>query len=136
MWCGWCAAFVSAGRISGLETGAVHPMGAAGPMQCMLTRTGLQEAATAQHASRAPTHTSNLQPVLPCPAHACGHTHPLPPSASCVTVLDDDSYAANGIKHCVRPTDMAGKSAALILRRIQPAAMRRAHVRRGEGGYD
>jgi hypothetical protein len=38
-------------------------------------------------------------------------------------VLQEASYAANGIKHCVRPADMAGKSAALILRRINPAAM-------------
>lgn len=28
-----------------------------------------------------------------------------------VTVLEEGSYAANGIKHCVRPMDMAGKSA-------------------------
>jgi hypothetical protein len=30
------------------------------------------------------------------------------------------SYAANGVKHCVRPMDMAGRSAGLILRRINP----------------
>jgi len=30
----------------------------------------------------------------------------------------EESYAANGIKHCVRPCDMTGKSAALILRQM------------------
>ena len=30
--------------------------------------------------------------------------------------LIEGSYAANGIKHCVRPCDMTGKSAAIILR--------------------
>ena len=26
----------------------------------------------------------------------------------CVTVMEEGSYAANGLKHCVRPVDMAG----------------------------
>ena len=30
----------------------------------------------------------------------------------------ENSYAANGIKHCVRPVDMTGKSAAIILRQM------------------
>lgn len=45
---------------------------------------------------------------------------PLPHGA--VLVLEKGSYAANGVKHCVRPMDMAGKSAALVLRRINPEA--------------
>ncbi|KXZ56937.1 hypothetical protein GPECTOR_1g845 [Gonium pectorale] len=50
----------------------------------------------------------------------------VPMPRGCVTVLEEASFAANGIKHCVRPVDMAGKSAALILRGIEPEAMRRA----------
>lgn len=38
-------------------------------------------------------------------------------------------YAANAIKHCIRPTDMAGKSAAVILRQIHPAVYAEAQVR-------
>jgi len=30
--------------------------------------------------------------------------------------MEEGSYAANGIKHCVRPCDMTGKSAAIIFR--------------------
>ncbi|GLI69492.1 hypothetical protein VaNZ11_014126, partial [Volvox africanus] len=61
--------------------------------------------------------------------HLFGNTNNdffVPMPRGCVTVMEDDSYAANGIKHCVRPADMAGKSAALILRGIRPEAMRRA----------
>jgi hypothetical protein len=32
--------------------------------------------------------------------------------------MEENSYAANGVKHCVRPCDMTGKSAAIILRQI------------------
>lgn len=31
-------------------------------------------------------------------------------------MLEDGSFAANGVKHCVRPADMTGKSSAFILR--------------------
>ncbi|KAK9846783.1 hypothetical protein WJX84_001250 [Apatococcus fuscideae] len=41
----------------------------------------------------------------------------------CVTVMERGGYAANGIKHCVRPVDMTGKSAGLILRRMNAAAL-------------
>ena len=34
----------------------------------------------------------------------------------CILCMEEGSYAANAIKHCVRPCDMTGKSAALILR--------------------
>jgi hypothetical protein len=30
--------------------------------------------------------------------------------------FSENKYAANAIKHCIRPQDMTGKSAALILR--------------------
>lgn len=36
--------------------------------------------------------------------------------------MEEGGYAANGIKHCVRPMDMSGKSAGLILRRINTQA--------------
>jgi hypothetical protein len=32
--------------------------------------------------------------------------------------MEENSYAANGVKHCVRPCDMTGKSAAVILRQM------------------
>lgn len=32
--------------------------------------------------------------------------------------MTENSYAANGVKHCVRPCDMTGKSAAVILRQM------------------
>ncbi|EFN53716.1 hypothetical protein CHLNCDRAFT_136563 [Chlorella variabilis] len=37
-------------------------------------------------------------------------------------MMEEGGYAANGIKHCVRPMDMSGKSAGMILRRINPPA--------------
>ncbi len=33
-------------------------------------------------------------------------------------MMEENSYAANGVKHCVRPCDMTGKSAAMILRQM------------------
>ena len=38
----------------------------------------------------------------------------------CVTVLEPGTYAADGIKHAIKPVDMTGQSAALILRQIHP----------------
>lgn len=32
--------------------------------------------------------------------------------------MKENSYAANGVKHCVRPCDMSGKSVAVILRQM------------------
>lgn len=32
--------------------------------------------------------------------------------------MNENSYAANGVKHCVRPVDMSGKSAAIIMRQM------------------
>lgn len=43
-----------------------------------------------------------------------GFFAPLP--RGCICIMTESSYAANGIKHCIRPTDMTGKSAAIILR--------------------
>ena len=41
-------------------------------------------------------------------------------SRGCITVMEEGSFAANGIKHCIRPVDMTGKSAAFILRQMHP----------------
>lgn len=40
--------------------------------------------------------------------------------------MHEGSYAADGAKHCVRPIDLQGKNAGLIMRRINPEAMREA----------
>lgn len=37
--------------------------------------------------------------------------------------MTESGYAANGIKHCIRPCDMTGKSCAIILRQIHPIAI-------------
>lgn len=41
-------------------------------------------------------------------------------------VLSLQDYAADGVKHCVRPRDMKGKSAAMIMRRHHPKCMEEA----------
>jgi len=35
-------------------------------------------------------------------------------------VMEEGSYSANGVKHCIRPCDMTGKSSAVILRQMHP----------------
>jgi hypothetical protein len=47
----------------------------------------------------------------------------IPMPRGCVTAMESGSYAANGVKHCVRPVDMNGKSAGMILRRMNPTAL-------------
>ena len=42
----------------------------------------------------------------------------------CILVMLENGYAANGLKHCVRPVDMTGKSAAFILRQMHHAAVK------------
>ena len=37
--------------------------------------------------------------------------------------MEEGGYAANGVKHCVRPCDMMGKSAAIILRNMHNEAI-------------
>lgn len=41
-------------------------------------------------------------------------TIPLP--RGCICKMEEASYSANGVKHCIRPCDMTGKSSAVILR--------------------
>lgn len=43
---------------------------------------------------------------------------PLP--RGCICVMEEGSYSANGVKHCIRPCDMTGKSSAVILRQMHP----------------
>ena len=42
--------------------------------------------------------------------------------------MEDGSYAANGIKHCVRPSDMTGKSATIILRHVHKNIAKEAEI--------
>ena len=41
--------------------------------------------------------------------------------------MEEAGYAANGIKHSVRPADMTGKSTALILRHVHSDVLQEAH---------
>lgn len=50
----------------------------------------------------------------------------IPMPRGCVTVMENYGFAANGVKHCVRPIDMTGKSAAMILRKIHTEALKTA----------
>ena len=40
--------------------------------------------------------------------------------------MNESSYAANGVKHCVRPCDMSGKSAAIIMRQMHHEVIKEA----------
>ena len=48
----------------------------------------------------------------------CNSAFAIPLPRGCICVMEEHSFAANGMKHCVRPVDMTGKSAAVILRQI------------------
>lgn len=50
----------------------------------------------------------------------------VPMPRGCITIMHDKSYAANVVKHCVRPCDMTGKSAGLIMRKINTKAWNEA----------
>eukprot|EP00210_Caulerpa_lentillifera_P001116 g1077.t1 len=50
----------------------------------------------------------------------------VPMPRGCITIMHDKSYAANVVKHCVRPCDMTGKSAGLIMRKINTQAWNEA----------
>lgn len=47
-----------------------------------------------------------------------------------------DSYASDGVKHCVRDCDMFAKSAALILRRFHPECMHEAKKMQQESSHE
>jgi len=40
--------------------------------------------------------------------------------------MEEGSYSANGVKHCIRPCDMTGKSSAVILRQMHPTVVNEA----------
>lgn len=48
----------------------------------------------------------------------CNGAFIVPLPRGCICVMEENSYAANGVKHCVRPCDMTGKSSAVILRQM------------------
>ena len=48
----------------------------------------------------------------------CNGAFIIPLPRGCICVMEENSYAANGVKHCVRPCDMTGKSSAVILRQM------------------
>lgn len=48
----------------------------------------------------------------------CNGAFTIPISRGCILVMEEGSFAANGVKHCIRPMDMTGKSAAFILRQM------------------
>jgi len=50
----------------------------------------------------------------------CNSEFVVPMPRGCVTVLEPGMYAADGIKHAIKPIDMTGQSAAIILRQIRP----------------
>jgi len=58
----------------------------------------------------------------------CNGAFCVPMKRGCITVLEEGSYAANGIKHCVRPADMSGKSAAIILRQMHNKVLKESKL--------
>eukprot|EP00347_Sterkiella_histriomuscorum_P020874 403336135 len=52
----------------------------------------------------------------------------IPLARGCICVMEENGYAANGVKHCIRPQDMTGKSAALILRQMHPNVVKEAEL--------
>ena len=50
----------------------------------------------------------------------CNGAFTIPLPRGCVCVMEEGSYSANGVKHCIRPCDMTGKSSAVILRQMHP----------------
>lgn len=64
-------------------------------------------------------------------AQAQGMTNPLffiPMPRGCITVMEDGGYAANKLTHCVRPSDMSGKSASIVMRRFRVNLLRVARA--------
>ncbi len=56
----------------------------------------------------------------------CNGAFTIPLPRGCICVMEESSYSANGVKHCIRPCDMTGKSAACILRQIHPSVVEEA----------
>jgi len=58
----------------------------------------------------------------------CNGAFCIPMPRGCITILHEGSYAANGVKHCVRPIDMTGKSAAIIMRQMHHKVFNEAKI--------
>lgn len=56
----------------------------------------------------------------------CNGAFTIPLPRGCICVMEEASYSANGVKHCIRPCDMTGKSAACILRQMHPSVVKEA----------
>ena len=56
----------------------------------------------------------------------CNSSFFVPLPRGCICVMEEASYSANGIKHCIRPCDMTGKSSAVIMRQMHPICVNEA----------
>lgn len=56
----------------------------------------------------------------------CNGAFIIPLPRGCICKMEENSYAANGVKHCVRPCDMSGKSAAVIMRQMHQQVVSQA----------
>jgi len=52
-------------------------------------------------------------------------TVPMPRGS--ITILQENGFASNEVKHCIRPQDMSGKSGVLIMRQIHQHLMEQAY---------
>ena len=43
----------------------------------------------------------------------------IPMERGAITIMEPSSFAANDISHCVRPSDMEGRSAVIVLRHVK-----------------
>jgi hypothetical protein len=61
----------------------------------------------------------------------------VPMPRGCITVMESNGFAANGIKHSVRPYDMTGKSVALMLRHVHAHLLQEAReIQKHEANQD
>ena len=58
----------------------------------------------------------------------CNGAFYIPLARGCICIMEENSYAGNGIKHCIRPIDMTGKSTAIILRQMHPVVTKEAAI--------
>ncbi|EGR34097.1 hypothetical protein IMG5_024190 [Ichthyophthirius multifiliis] len=58
----------------------------------------------------------------------CNSAFVIPMPRGSILKLEENSYAANGIKHCVRPCDMTGKNATIIMRQMHHKVVKEAEI--------
>ena len=56
----------------------------------------------------------------------CNGAFYIPLARGYICIMEENSYSGNGVKHCIRPTEMTGKSCAVILRQMHPSVTREA----------